>query len=197
LLSYTFNAPRSEHRGIEAGLDWRPDAAPGAYLSVAYLLNDQTYKRYGERLSAGVFSTVFDRAGNKIPGVSPQNANARVGYDAKGGALAGFGGYLEASWKDAAFLDNANLLKAPGQTLLGASVYYDLPKPPGAFAGARLFLAVQNLADRKYVSSASNIADSLNATTGVQNGAATLAAATGSIYAGQPRTFVGGLRVRF
>lgn len=197
LLSYTFNAPHSEHRGVEAGLEWRPEAAPGAYVSVAYLLNEQNYKRYGERLSAGAFSAVFDRAGNKIPGVSPQNASARVGYDAKGGALAGLGGYFEASWKEAAFLDNANLLKAPGQTLLGASVYYDLPKPPGAFTGARLFVAVQNLTDKKYVSSASNIGDSLNATTGAQNGAATLAAATGSIYAGQPRTFVGGLRVRF
>jgi iron complex outermembrane receptor protein len=197
LLSYTFNAPRSAHRGVEAGLDWRPQAAPGAYISAAYLLNDQVYKRYSERLSAGAFSAQFDRAGNKIPGVSPQNANVRVGYDAKGGSLAGLGGYLEATWKDAAFLDNATLLKAPGQSLLGASLYYDLPKSPGAFTGARVFVTVQNLADRKYVSSASNIADSLSAANGAQNGAATLAAATGSIYAGQPRTLVGGLRVRF
>ena len=40
-------------------------------------------------MSAGAFSSVFDRAGNKIPGVAPQNASARLGYDGKAGALAG------------------------------------------------------------------------------------------------------------
>ena len=37
----------------------------------------------------------------------------------------------------------------------------------------------------------------LNAATGLQNPAANVAAATGSIYAGAPRSVVGGLKARF
>jgi iron complex outermembrane receptor protein len=201
LLSYTYNAPRSEHRGIEAAAEWRPSAAPGLYVKASYFLDDQIYKRYGERLSAGAFSAVFDRGRNNIPGVAPQTATARIGYDAKDGALAGFGGFVETTWRDAAYMDNANLLKAPGYTLVNANLYYDLPKAPGALLGAlsgvRVFVQGQNLTDEAYVSSASNVADSISSATGAQNGLATLQAATGSIYTGQPRSIVAGLRLRF
>jgi iron complex outermembrane receptor protein len=197
LLSYTFNAPRSEHRGIEAAADWRPAALPGFYTTLSYFFDDQIYKRYDERLSAGTFSVVFDRSGNKIPGVAPQTATARLGYDAKDGALSGFGGYVETSWREAAFMDNANLLKSPGYTLLNVNLHYDFPKAAGALSGVRIFVQGQNLTDEEYVASAANVANSISATTGAQNGLTALQAATGSIYAGQPLSVVGGLRLRF
>jgi iron complex outermembrane receptor protein len=56
---------------------------------------------------------------------------------------------------------------------------------------------VQNLFDTTYVGSASVIANSLNAATGQQNPAAVLSAATGSIYAGVPRTVYAGVKARF
>ena len=62
---------------------------------------------------------------------------------------------------------------------------------------AHFFLSLQNLLDRRYVGSAGNITDSLNTLTGAQNGAAARSNATGSIYAGAPRSVVGGLRVKF
>jgi iron complex outermembrane receptor protein len=61
----------------------------------------------------------------------------------------------------------------------------------------RFFFDVQNLANRTYVASAGNLTNSLNITTGQQNGASVLENSTGSIYAGTPRASYGGVRVRF
>jgi iron complex outermembrane receptor protein len=53
------------------------------------------------------------------------------------------------------------------------------------------WFAVQNLFDRTYIASASNIGDRLDST------AASLANSGGVIYAGHPRLFYGGVRIRF
>ena len=63
LQSFTFNAPRSEHRGVEIAADWRP--FPGWRWITAYTHNDQFYTEYTEQLSAGALTRRFDRAGNK------------------------------------------------------------------------------------------------------------------------------------
>ena len=49
LMNYSFNAPASEHRGIEAVADVAP--APGWRLTASYLFNDQIYTDYNELLS--------------------------------------------------------------------------------------------------------------------------------------------------
>ncbi len=77
--SFSFNVPRSEHRGIEASVDVMLTA--GLRLTGTYLLNDQYYTEYVERVGNGVNSVLFDREGNKIPGVSPNELNVRLGYD--------------------------------------------------------------------------------------------------------------------
>src|SRR4029079_14550379 len=41
LQNFTFNAPASEHRGVEVASDWRP--FPGWRATLAYALNDQFY----------------------------------------------------------------------------------------------------------------------------------------------------------
>ena len=71
---------------------------------------------------ANVFS--FNRAGNKIPGISPNELTARLGYDELSGPLAGLGGFVEVQWKDSLYMDNANLLKAPGYELVNFNVHY-------------------------------------------------------------------------
>ena len=198
LQSYTFNAPSSEHRGVELGLDWHPlpGVLPGAWLSAAYMYDNQVYAEYSEQLSAGTQTAVFDRAGKRIPGVNPSTLNARLGYDQRSGALRGAGGYLETSYRGAFYLDNANLLKAPSYTLLNLSLHYDPPAAEGLLSRLRFYFEAQNLLDRIYVASASNIIDSLDGT-GAQNGAEVLAGATGSIYAGSPRAYFGGIRLKF
>ncbi|MGE0742833.1 MAG: TonB-dependent receptor family protein [Hyphomonadaceae bacterium] len=197
LLAYTFNAPKSEHRGIELAADWRPlpEALHGFTARVSYLHNEQTYEEYVERLSAGAFSTTFDRSGNDIPGVVPNYVNARLSYEQEEGAFAGLGGFIELSSRDAYYLDNANLLEAPDYQLFNVSLHYD--PQSGPLANARFYLSAQNITDEVFIGSASNIANTISATTGLQNGAASLRATTGSIYAGAPRAIVGGVRVRF
>lgn len=199
LQSYTYNAPASEHRGVEAGLDWHPlpHSLSGLRLRASYLLDHQIYTDYHETLTTGTQSGTFSRNGKRIPGVVPHFLNSRLAYEQPSGALRGFGGFLEANWRDAYRLDNANFLSAPGYTLLNLSLHYNPLFAKGTLSRLSFFFDVQNLADKTYVGSAGNITNSLNAATGTQNGASVLANATGSIYAGMPRASYGGIRVRF
>jgi iron complex outermembrane receptor protein len=94
--TFAFNAPRSEHRGVELAANWM--FRPGWRFTAAYTYLDEVYTEYSETLSpsaAALFS--FNRAGNKIPGISPNELTARLGYDQDSGRLAGLGGFVEAS----------------------------------------------------------------------------------------------------
>ncbi|MBR0739518.1 TonB-dependent receptor [Bradyrhizobium liaoningense] len=191
--SYTFNAPRSEHRGIELAADWK--FYPGWRFMAAYTYLDEVYTEYVENITNGaVFS--FNRAGNKIPGISPNELTARIGYDEFAGPLAGLGGFVEVQWKDSFYMDNANLLKAPGYELVNVNVHYKTDLVSDTFRSLNLFLEVRNVFDRTYVASANNIANTVTGA-GLQNPASVLANTTGSIYAGSPRTFVAGMKVAF
>jgi iron complex outermembrane receptor protein len=195
LQNFTFNAPASEHRGIEVAADWRP--APGWRFVAAYTYDDQIYTEYVEQLSAGAFTARFNRAGNRIPGVSPNELTARLGYDHPFGPWKGVGGFAEVQWKDAFFIDNANLVKAPAYEVVNLNLHYNTEIVHDYIKGASLFFEVKNVFDTVYVASANNVADSISSVTGLQNPASTVMAAGGSIYAGAPRTFVGGLRLAF
>ena len=192
-ISYTFNAPRSEHRGVELAADWK--FHPGWRFTAAYTYLDQFYTEYTENLTNGsVFS--FNRAGNKIPGISPNELTTRLGYDELSGPLAGLGGFVEVQWKDSFYMDNANLLKAPGYELVNLNVHYKTDLVSDYLKTLSLYLEVRNVFNRTYVASANNIGDSVTAL-GVQNPASVLANTTNSIYAGSPRAFVAGMKVAF
>jgi iron complex outermembrane receptor protein len=191
--SYTFNAPKSEHRGVELAADWK--FHPGWRFTAAYTYLDQFYTEYTENLTNGtVFS--FNRAGNKIPGISPNELTTRLGYDELSGPLAGLGGFVEVQWKDSFYMDNANLLKAPGYELVNLNVHYKTDLVSDYLKTLSLYLEVRNVFNRTYVASANNIGDSVTAL-GVQNPASVLANTTNSIYAGSPRAFVAGMKVAF
>jgi iron complex outermembrane receptor protein len=191
--SFTFNAPRSEHRGVELAADWK--FYSGWRLTAAYTYLDQFYTEYTEKLTNGTTFS-FNRAGNKIPGISPNELTARLGYDQMSGPLAGLGAFVEVQWKDSFYMDNANLLKAPGYELVNLNVHYKTNLASDYLRSLSLYLEVRNLFDRTYVASANNIANSVTAL-GVQNPASVLANTTGSIYAGSPRAFVAGMKVAF
>ena len=195
LLSYTFNAPASEHRGIEAGAEWA--FSPGWRATAAYGLNDQFYTRYVEQLSAGSLTARFDRAGRLIPGVPAHQLLARIGYDQPTGPLKGLGAFVEAVYQDGFFLDNANQLKAPGYALLNANVHYDTDLVGSYAKRLSLYVEVRNILDTTYIASAQPLANSISAATGLQNGAGVLATTTGSIFAGAPRSVVGGMKLAF
>jgi iron complex outermembrane recepter protein len=193
LSNFSFNAPASEHRGVELAVDWRP--APGWRLTGAYTYNNQIYTDYVEQLSAGAKTARFDRAGNYIPGVSPNELLARLGYDQPIGPWKGLGGFVQVQWKDAYFVDNANLLTAPAYELVDVNVHYDTQLTGDYFKAARVYFEVRNVFNKTYVASANNVSDSIDAATGLQNPGSVLAVnGTGSIFAGQPRTFYGGVK---
>ncbi len=82
--SFTFNAPKSEHRGVELAADWK--FYPGWRFTAAYTYLDEVYTEYTENLVNGATFS-FNRAGNKIPGISPHELTARLGYDQMWGRL--------------------------------------------------------------------------------------------------------------
>jgi iron complex outermembrane receptor protein len=193
-INFTFNAPRSEHRGIELAADWK--FYPGWRFLAAYTYLDQFYTEYTENFTSGTTVFSFNRAGNKIPGISPNELVTRLGYDQLSGPLAGLGGFVEVLWKDSFYMDNANLLKAPGYELVNLNVHYKTDLVSDYLKSLSLYLEVRNVFNRTYVASANNITDSVTAL-GVQNPASVLANTTNSIYAGSPRAFVAGMKVAF
>ena len=195
LLSYTFNAPRSEHRGLEVVASWRLLESLTATLSYTY--NNQVYTTYVEQLSAGTSTATFNRAGNKIPGVEPHNVSARIAYEVPDGGFKGLGGFLELNFRDRFFVDNANSVQAPDYTLFNLNVHYDVGARSGVVKGLRFYVEVQNLMDRTYAASANNISNTLNATTGLINPESVVRATTGSVYAGAPRSMTGGIKLKF
>ncbi|MET4721282.1 iron complex outermembrane receptor protein [Bradyrhizobium japonicum] len=196
-VSFMFNAPRSEHRGVELAADWK--FLPGWRFTAAYTYLDQFYTEYTENLrSPGVGGTVFsfNRAGNKIPGISPNELTARLGYDEFSGSLAGLGAFVEVQWKDSFWMDNANLLKAPGYELVNLNMHYKTDLQSDHFKSLNVYFEVRNVFDRTYVASANNIANTVQGT-GIQDGAIALANTTNSIYAGSPRAFFAGMKLAF
>lgn len=214
LLSYTFNAPSSAHRGTVVGIDWHPlpNRVSGLRFRAAYQYDAQIYRVYTEQLSAGASSSLscpyvtsspasacvaFNREGNRIPGVIPNNLSARVVYEKASSRLGNFGSYIETNYRSAFWLDNANLLAAPSSTVMNVDVHYDPAPGHGFWSRTHLYFDLQNLANHTFVGSASNISDSISAA-GIESSGQTLAStATGSIYAGAPRLSIGGFRIKF
>ncbi|UPK07464.1 TonB-dependent receptor [Bradyrhizobium sp. 170] len=189
-VSYMFNAPRSEHRGVELAADWK--FYPGWRFTAAYTYLDQFYTEYTEDIRSQGAGTIFsfNRAGNKIPGISPHELTARLGYEQMWGPLAGLWAFVEVQWKDSFYMDNANLQKAPGYELVNLNVHYKTDLQSDYFKSLSMYVEVRNVFDRTYIASANNIGNSVSA--GVQG-----LSNTGSIYAGSPRAFIAGMKLAF
>jgi iron complex outermembrane receptor protein len=186
--SYSFNAPRSEHRGVELAADWK--FLPGWRFTAAYTYLDEVYTQYTENIASGGTVFSFNRAGNKIPGISPHELTARLGYEQMWGPLAGLGAFVEVQWKDSFYMDNANLQKAPGYELVNLNLHYKTDLISDYFKSLNVYFEVRNVFDRTYVASANNIQNTVTA--GVQG-----LSTTGTIYAGSPRAFMAGMKLAF
>lgn len=198
LQNFVFNAPASQHRGIELGADWAPmpRALPGGHVLLTYTYDNQVYTDYTELVTGSKTAINFDRDGKSIPGVVPNVLDLRLVYDRPLGRFEGLGGFVEFTFRDSYWLDNANLLKAPGAGLFNVELHYDPPARLGLLHRVHLFCEAENLANRTYVGSALNITDSL-AANGAEAGASVLDGKSGSIFAGAPRSVFGGVRVHF
>ena len=113
------------------------------------------------------------------------------------GPAKGLGAYAEYYLTDAFYADNANLLKIPGYRIVNLNLHYDTDVQNSFIKKVDAYFEVRNVFNNTYVASANNVSDSLNATTGAENPGSVLAAGngatSGTIYAGFPRTFVGGV----
>ncbi len=194
LQSYTFNAPGSVHRGVEFLADWQP--IEGWRLVGNYSYNNQMFTNFTEQLGA---SSLFNRAGYKIPGVAPHELTARLGYDQPYGPLKGLGAFVEYVYKSSYYIDNGNQLMLPSYGLVNANIHYDgdLGANPLFLKNVTVFLQVQNIFDRTWIAAANNITNTIDARGGQNPGAILASTGTGSIYAGTPRAVMGGVKFKF
>jgi iron complex outermembrane receptor protein len=191
LSSFTSNAPNAEHRGIEAELAWRPFA--GAKVSTSYTFNDHIYTEYTENICSATSCKSFDRSGNKIPGVERHILNARIAYDTSHRPewWRGVGGWLEVNWLDDFYVNNSNTLKTLPYQLVNLNLHYDREVKIPIVRSLSAFFEIQNLFDATYIASANVVADALSDTP------ANLATSKQAFFAGQPRSYFAGLKLRF
>lgn len=214
LRAFTFNAPGSVHRGVEFLADWAPVEGwlQGARLLVNYSYNNQMFTNFTEVLSPPTISATnpapffgapngtklfFDRAGYKIPGVAPHEFTVRAGYDISHGDFRGLGAFVQYVYKYSYFMDNGNQLTVPSYGVVDFNLHYDREIQDSFLKNFSAFVSVRNVFDSTYMASANNATNTVIAA-GFQNPGIILAnQATGLIYAGAPRSIVGGVKFKF
>ncbi len=182
LSSFTSNAPRADHRGVEVWSEWRPPC--GFFWSGAYTFNDHEYVDFKETIGAGA---TFDRKGKKVPGVETHLANSRIGFDRKNLP----GGWVEVYHMAPFYINNSNTLETPPSTIVNVNAHYSWEFNSGFFRKVTLFADVRNVFDQKYINSANVVADATTDTP------ANLRSGKQAFFAGQPLAFFGGVKAAF
>lgn len=181
LSSFTSNAPRADHRGVELWADWR---SPGGFLLAgAWTFNDHVYRTFRESIGGGVS---VDRAGSRVPGVERSVLNARAGWEKEGLP----GGWIEGNQVSDYAVNNANTLRAKRYTLLNVNAHWKRAVSWGPVRRVTLTFDLRNALNRVYDGSAVTVSDS-NADT-----PASLRAKQ-AFFAGQGRSFYGGVTLHF
>lgn len=140
----TFNAERTIHQGVEAGVDWR--FAPGWRLRQTYTFSDFVFdgdKVYGD---------------NDLPLVPPHLYRAELRYDHPAGWFVA----PSVEWTPSdSWVDYRNTLKAPGYAIMNLGIGWKLDERINLFVDAR------NLTDERYVSNFSAVTDARTVSTAV------------------------------
>ena len=169
------NADSSRYRGIEASFDWRP--LLGLRLAGAYTHIDAEYINFSDRTAAGFLV----RDGKKVANVPSDVFNGKVAYDHE---PSGWGAWFEGSYYNSYFLNNSNTFGTPSYMIANINVHKTFEfKDSSWIRFAKLYVEVDNIADRKYVASGTVI------------GGETHAAAAGQsvFFAGYGRAIYGGV----
>jgi iron complex outermembrane receptor protein len=169
------NADSSRYRGIEASFDWRPIL--GLRLAGAYTHIDAEYINFSDRTAAGFLV----RDGKKVANVPSDVFNGKVAYDHE---PSGWGAWFEGSYYNSYFLNNSNTFGIPSYMIANINVHKTFEfKDSSWIRFAKLYVEVDNIADRKYVASGTVI------------GGETHAAAAGQsvFFAGYGRAIYGGV----
>ncbi|MBD3837075.1 TonB-dependent receptor [Brevundimonas sp.] len=145
----TFNADKTVHQGLEAGLDWRLPIE----LAQGSLLLRQTY-------NWSDFHFVDDArwGDNRLPVVPEHAYRAELTWRHPSGLSV----TPSVEWRiSAPYVDYANSLNAPGYTVLGLNAAWTVADGLTVFADAR------NLTDERYVGEFSAVTDATIASTAV------------------------------
>ena len=145
----TFNADRTIHQGVEAGLDWRLPGAPFGgelLLRQTYAWNDFRFDgdaRWGD---------------NRLPVVPEHLYRAELTWRWPSGISL----TPSVEWRiSEPYVDYANTLKAPGYALLGLNAAWR------ARDGLTVFADARNLTDERHVGEFSAVTDARTASTAV------------------------------
>jgi iron complex outermembrane recepter protein len=140
----TFNAGRTVHQGIEAGLDWR--FARSWRLRQTYTLSDFTFENdaaYGD---------------NDLPLIPPHLYRAELRYDHTSGWFVA----PSVEWTGSdIWVDYANTLKSPGYTVANLNAGWRVSER------ASLFVDARNLFNARYISNVTAVTDARLASTAV------------------------------
>jgi iron complex outermembrane receptor protein len=169
------NADSSQYRGIEASYDWRP--LTGLRFSGAYTHIQAKYINFSDQTTAGIFLV---RDGHKVPNVPTDVLNSKVAYDH---APTGWGGWVEGSYYNSYFLNNSNTFSIPSYVVANVNIHKNFELGNSWFRFAKLYLELDNIADKKYAASGQVI------------GGETAGAAAGNqaFFAGYGRAIYGGV----
>ena len=168
------NADSSQYRGIEASYDWRP--LTGLRFSGAYTHVQAKYINFSDRTTTGFLV----RDGNKVPNVPTDVLNSKVAYDH---APTGWGGWVEASYYNSYFLNNSNTFSIPSYVVANVNVHKIIEVENSWFRFAKLYVEVDNIADKKYAASGQVIGGETAAAASTQQ----------AFFAGYGRAVYGGV----
>jgi iron complex outermembrane recepter protein len=172
----TVNADSSQYRGIEAFYDWRP--LTGLRLSGAYTHIDAKYTNFSDQFNTAAGFVVRD--GKNVPNVPTDVLNTKIQYDH---TPTGWGGWIEGSYYNSYFLNNSNTFSIPSYVVANVNVHKIIEVENSWFRFAKLYVEVDNIADKKYAASGQVI-------TGETAGAA---AGNQAFFAGYGRAIYGGV----
>lgn len=172
------NADSSKYQGIETSFDWRP--IEGARFSGAYTHVNARYVNFSDKSAVGGVPTVFVRDGKHVPNVPTDVLNSKIEYDH---APTGWGGWVEGSYYNSYFLNNSNTFSIPSYVVANVNVHKHFELKNSWFRFAKLYLELDNIADKKYAASGQVI------------GGETTAQAAGqqAFFAGYGRSIYGGV----
>ncbi len=152
--NFATNADSSEYRGIEVAAEWMP--LDGLTLSAAYTYVNAEFTDYTDTILVGGVGTDVNRDDNKVPAVEPHVLNFRTAYD----HLSGLGGWIEVSWIDDYYVNNANTLKAQAATVVNVNLHYAEDVEWGWVRLFKAYVQVDNLFDQTYMGSGAIVSDS-------------------------------------
>lgn len=155
--SFAINADASQYRGIEASYDWRP--LPGWRFSGAYTHIDAHYINFADQFQVGGVGPVTRllQDGKRVPNVARDVLNFKEEYEHG----SGWGAWLETTYWNSYFLNNGNTVGAPAYWLLNANLHKTFQFQPNSWVRfAKVYVEMDNIADKRYVGSGGVIADS-------------------------------------